>query len=71
MDPEFQKPTRQRIFDRFVRVDEHRNRNGGGAGLGLAIVARLVAERGGVVTVGEAHPGAVFTVRLPLSRKDR
>jgi signal transduction histidine kinase len=57
---------RERIFDRFYRVDAHRSREGGGTGLGLAIVARLVSERGGSVTVGDASPGSVFTVRLPL-----
>lgn len=58
---------RTRIFDRFVRVDEHRSRERGGAGLGLAIVAQQVHARSGVVTVGDASPGAVFTVRLPLT----
>jgi signal transduction histidine kinase len=57
---------RDRIFDRFYRVDAHRSREGGGTGLGLAIVARLVGERGGTITVGDATPGSVFTVRLPL-----
>ena len=59
---------RERIFDRFVRVDEHRSRERGGAGLGLAIVAQLVQARGGVVSVGDASPGAVFTIRLPLTK---
>ena len=59
---------RERIFDRFFRLDEHRSRSDGGFGLGLAIVARLVSERGGVVTAGDARPGAAFTVRLPLRR---
>ncbi len=57
---------RERIFERFVRSDEHRSRAGGGAGLGLAIVERLVAERGGDVSVMDAKPGATFVVRLPV-----
>ena len=58
---------RDRVFDRFVRLDEHRGRPGGGAGLGLAIVRELVVAHGGTVTIGDAHPGASFVVRLPLA----
>ncbi|MBD0843207.1 ATP-binding protein [Streptomyces sp. TRM68416] len=59
---------RERIFERFVRLDEARSRDDGGAGLGLAI-ARDVAERhGGTLTVRSAPTGgALFELRLPLS----
>jgi signal transduction histidine kinase len=57
---------RQRIFDRFVRLDDSRARAKGGAGLGLAIVAEVVRSHGGDVTVGDAAGGgARFTVHLP------
>ena len=43
----------------------------GGAGAGLAqtvaIVHELVVVHGGTITVGDAHPGATFVVRLPLA----
>ncbi|MFJ7997780.1 ATP-binding protein [Streptomyces sp. NPDC096310] len=57
---------RERIFERFVRLDDARSRDDGGAGLGLAI-ARDVAERhGGTLTVGgPASGGALFELRLP------
>ncbi|MCE7080940.1 cell wall metabolism sensor histidine kinase WalK [Streptomyces sp. ST2-7A] len=57
---------RERVFERFVRLDEARARDDGGAGLGLAI-ARNVAERhGGTLTVHEApEGGALFRLRLP------
>ncbi|AZK96539.1 MULTISPECIES: sensor histidine kinase [Streptomyces] len=57
---------RERIFERFVRLDDARSRDEGGAGLGLAI-ARDVAERhGGTLTVGESRAGgALFVLRLP------
>ncbi|MEU6388507.1 HAMP domain-containing sensor histidine kinase [Streptomyces sp. NPDC046939] len=57
---------RERIFERFVRLDDARSRDGGGAGLGLAI-ARDVAERhGGTLTVRAApEGGALFELGLP------
>ncbi len=59
---------RERIFERFVRLDDARSRDDGGAGLGLAIARDLVAAHGGDVTVGEApEGGALFEVRLPLT----
>ncbi|GAA2318071.1 HAMP domain-containing histidine kinase [Streptomyces kunmingensis] len=59
---------RERIFERFVRLDDARSRDGGGAGLGLAI-ARDVAERhGGTLTVRTASAGgALFELGLPVN----
>lgn len=57
---------RDRVFERFVRLDAARARDGGGSGLGLAIVAELVAVHGGSVTIGKAPlGGARVEVRLP------
>ena len=62
---------RERIFDRFVRLDDGRARDEGGSGLGLAIVAAVVGEAGGTVLVDEAPGGgARFTVRLPGWEED-
>jgi signal transduction histidine kinase len=58
---------RNRIFERFVRLDEARDRDHGGFGLGLAIVADLCRAYGGTIEVGDARPGAVFLVRFPAS----
>jgi two-component system OmpR family sensor kinase len=58
----------QRVFERFYRADQARNRASGGTGLGLAIVAGLVSAHGGAVSVRTAPgEGADFEVRLPLS----
>ncbi|MDI3404486.1 sensor histidine kinase [Streptomyces cavernicola] len=59
---------RERIFQRFVRLDDARSRDDGGAGLGLAIARDVVDRHGGRLTVGEsAAGGALFRVELPLS----
>lgn len=61
-----------RVFERFYRVDESRNRESGGAGLGLAIVRSLVLAHGGMVEVASSpDAGTTFTVRLPLARRER
>jgi signal transduction histidine kinase len=59
---------RQRIFERFVRLDTARTYQGTGAGLGLAIVREIVLAHGGSVWVEDAFPGARFVVRLPVDR---
>ncbi len=57
---------RERIFERFYRVDASHSRETGGTGLGLAIVKHSVASLGGTVTVGDAPGGgAKFTVTFP------
>ncbi|MUM18822.1 HAMP domain-containing histidine kinase [Mycobacterium sp. CBMA271] len=58
---------RERVFERFVRLDSARSRQGGGSGLGLAIVAEIVAAHEGKVSIGDrAGGGAAVTVQLPL-----
>ncbi|WP_369212624.1 sensor histidine kinase [Streptomyces flavofungini] len=57
---------RERIFERFVRLDDARTRDEGGAGLGLAIARDVAARHGGTLVVGEAPSGgALFELRLP------
>ncbi|MGB7818274.1 MAG: HAMP domain-containing sensor histidine kinase [Ornithinibacter sp.] len=58
---------RERVFKRFVRLDDSRTRDTGGTGLGLAIVADIVGAHGGTVTAGEAPDGwCRFCVSLPI-----
>lgn len=58
---------RDRVFERFTRLDEARDRDAGGSGLGLAIVADVVAVHGGHVEIADNNPGARFTVTLPAT----
>jgi len=66
---------RERIFDRFTRLDEGRARDVGGSGLGLAIVCDVVEAHGGTVSVAAGDgkgefTGAVFTVDLPADTRE-
>lgn len=68
---------RERVFDRFTRLDDARARDAGGAGLGLAIVRELVRRHGGLVRLTAAGgdggggdgagpgPGLRAEIRLP------
>ena len=57
---------RERVFERFVRLDESRSRRSGGSGLGLAIVRQIVQAHGGSVRVSTSPlGGASVQIALP------
>jgi len=58
---------RERVFDRFTRLDEARDRDSGGTGLGLAITRALVRRWGGDVRLEDAGPGVRAVVSLPAA----
>ncbi|MDT7845421.1 sensor histidine kinase [Streptomyces justiciae] len=60
---------RERVFDRFYRVDKARSRDRGGSGLGLAVARSLVRAHGGTVEVTSEPGRTVFTVSLPLGQR--
>lgn len=57
---------RERVFERFTRLDEARSTSDGGAGLGLAIARDIVERHGGTLTCEDGRPGARFVMRLPM-----
>ncbi|MDX6261656.1 MAG: hypothetical protein QOH84_3344 [Kribbellaceae bacterium] len=62
--PEYE---RERIFERFVRLDDARTRDAGGAGLGLAIAREIALHHRGTLTVHDNPTGgATFRLTLPL-----
>jgi two-component system sensor histidine kinase SenX3 len=57
---------RERVFERFFRVDPARSRNTGGSGLGLSIVKHVIQNHGGDIRVwSQPGRGSTFTIRLP------
>jgi len=60
---------RERVFERFVRLDDSRQRRHGGTGLGLPIVAGIAARHDGQARYTESgdrrYPGACFVIELP------
>jgi signal transduction histidine kinase len=62
---------RERVFERFVRLDEGRDRAVGGTGLGLAIAREVARAHGGDVTLGDSPVGGLRAeVRLPAAQSE-
>ncbi|MDY3030429.1 MAG: HAMP domain-containing sensor histidine kinase [Clostridia bacterium] len=60
---------RERVFERFYRLDDSRSRETGGTGLGLAISKEAVAMHGGRIEISDgADGGSVFIIILPMYR---
>jgi len=59
---------RERVFERFVRLDESRDRHQGGTGLGLAVARSIARSYGGDVQIVDSTSGATVEVTLPSSR---
>jgi signal transduction histidine kinase len=57
---------RERVFERFARLDDARSRDAGGSGLGLPIAAELVARAGGQIDLTDA-PGGGLRALVTLS----
>jgi len=57
---------RERVFERFTRLDDARSARAGGTGLGLAITREIVQRHGGTLAVDPVHPtGTRMVARLP------
>src|SRR6476659_10056495 len=67
--PGIQPADRERVFERFTRLDDSRGRSSGGAGLGLAIARELVTRAGGTVALTAARSPwqTRAELRLPLA----
>jgi signal transduction histidine kinase len=61
---------RERVFDRFARLDDSRSRDLGGTGLGLSIVREIIENHFGTVQIEPSAIGARFVVRLPSAPVD-
>jgi signal transduction histidine kinase len=58
---------RERVFERFTRLDDGRTASDGGAGLGLAITRDIVERHGGSVVIDpDESPGTRFTIMIPI-----
>ncbi len=61
---------RERVFERFTRLDEARSADEGGSGLGLAIVREIISLHSGTVEMGDAMVGARCVITLPAACDD-
>jgi signal transduction histidine kinase len=58
---------RERVFERFVRLDESRTRDTGGAGLGLSVARAIARDHGGDIVVADSTGGATFEAWIPAA----
>jgi signal transduction histidine kinase len=58
---------RERIFERFTRLDDARARDAGGTGLGLAIAREIAVHHGGTLRAVDHPMGARFVLTLPAA----
>ncbi len=61
---------RERIFERFYRVDKARSRDSGSTGLGLSIVKHIARLYGGRIDIRSGDGGSTFTATLPIAEED-
>src|SRR5262249_40231547 len=69
--PGVEPANRERIFERFVRLDDSRRRDPGGSGLGLAISRDIARAHHGTLGVEDSRRGARFVLRLPIVERPR
>jgi signal transduction histidine kinase len=64
--PGIAEPDRERVFDRFVRLET--SRNSPGSGLGLSLVRAVAQNHGADVELADNHPGLKVTMHIPILR---
>jgi signal transduction histidine kinase len=64
--PGIPEADRKRVLERFVRLEESRSLPG--SGLGLSLVAAVARLHHGTIELGDAKPGLVVTLRLPIGQ---
>ncbi|MGH3390912.1 MAG: sensor histidine kinase [Actinomadura sp.] len=69
--PGIEPADRERVFERFVRLEDGRRRDAGGSGLGLAISRDIAHAHRGTLQIEDSPRGARLVLRLPLMEESR